>query len=479
VLRLADVSTSGTIAASGLRRIPLPDSVSRRYSLQKGDLLAFRVNGSPGIAGQVVCYAGPEPHAYCDHFIRFRVDRTAIVPEFAAAAFRVGDVRRQVEEMMVSSAGQNTVSQASYRAVCIPLPPLAEQRRIVAKLEELLGKVGACQKRLAKVPALLRRFRQSVLAAACAGRLTAGWREEHPGHDAGPLASVLNRERQQLWERRELARRTFSAEDAHGDGWKRRYKPPHEPAGGGTDVPASWTRVTVSQLALLDVGFAFKSSEYADRGIRLLRGENLEPGRLRWDDTRFWPSGELESLEHFLIAEGEIILALDRPVVSTGLKIARATAADLPCLLVQRMMRFKMVRPELTQWLFCNLRIEGFIRHLSSGLTGSDLPHVTGTGVAEYALGLPPLPEQHEIVRRVEALFALADRIEARFVSAKAQVDRLTQALLAKAFRGDLVPQDPKDEPASVLLERIRDARSGGGQKTRRRGARGAREGEQ
>ena len=69
---------------------------------------------------------------------------------------------------------------------------------------------------------------------------------------------------------------------------------------------------------------------------------------------------------------------------------------------------------------------------------------------------LPPLTEQQEIVRRVEALFALADQIEARYAKAKAHVEKLTQSILAKAFRGELVPQDPNDEPASVLLERIR-----------------------
>jgi type I restriction enzyme S subunit len=70
-------------------------------------------------------------------------------------------------------------------------------------------------------------------------------------------------------------------------------------------------------------------------------------------------------------------------------------------------------------------------------------------------INLPPLAEQTEIIRRVEALFALADRIEARCTAARAQAQRLTPLVLAKAFRGELVPQDPADEPASALLARI------------------------
>lgn len=80
--------------------------------------------------------------------------------------------------------------------------------------------------------------------------------------------------------------------------------------------------------------------------------------------------------------------------------------------------------------------------------------------IREIVIPFPPFAEQEEIVRRVEALFALADQIEARYAKAKAHVEKLTQSILAKAFRGELVPQDPNDEPASKLLERIRSRES-------------------
>jgi type I restriction enzyme S subunit len=338
----------------------------------------------------------------------------------------------------------------------VPLAPLPEQRRIVAKLETLLGKVDNSQQRLAKIPVLLKRLRQSVLAAACSGRLTADWREENTAEDSEQLVRQLAEIRQRIWKRREWAKMTAAGKEPR-DGCKQRYKQPFSPFDeGDREFPETWKQITVSQVAFLDVGFAFKSSEFTDTGIKLLRGENLEPGKLRWTDTKCWPEDKLKGFEHLLIEEGEIILALDRPVISSGLKIARATKTDLPCVLVQRMMRFKMVEPKMTAWLYFNLRIPPFIRHLTAGLTGSDLPHVTGTGVAEYVFGLPPLAERQEIVRRVEALFALTDHIEARYAKAAAYVEKLTQSILAKAFRGELVPQDPNDEPASVLLERIR-----------------------
>jgi type I restriction enzyme S subunit len=87
---------------------------------------------------------------------------------------------------------------------------------------------------------------------------------------------------------------------------------------------------------------------------------------------------------------------------------------------------------------------------------GEGRPHLSFDNLRQTLVYLPPVPEQQEIVRRVEKLFSLADQIQARFIQARAQVDKLTPALLARAFRGELVPQDPNDEPAEKLLERIR-----------------------
>lgn len=92
--------------------------------------------------------------------------------------------------------------------------------------------------------------------------------------------------------------------------------------------------------------------------------------------------------------------------------------------------------------------------------TGSTIPQVNNTDISPLVIPLPPLAEQTEIVRRVEQLFAFADQLEARVKAAQVRIDRLTQSILAKAFRGELVPQDPNDEPASVLLERIKAQRA-------------------
>jgi restriction endonuclease S subunit len=436
-------------------------ALSGLRELRRGDVLITSAAHSGENIGKKCAYVSSLPEKFARIFFTGELLNIRCPDEtlgrWAYLFFRSTDGFSEIQEAVTGVH----LTGGRAKQMRIPLAPLGEQRRIVPKLEKLLGKVDTCQERLAKIPVLIKRFRQSVLAAACSGCLTADWREENPVEDADPLAQKLAEDRQRFWERRELAKMVATGKQPKHSGWKRRYKQPFAPSDDGdSEFPETWKPTTVSQVAFLDVGFAFKSSEFTDTGVKLLRGENLEPGRLRWSDTKCWPENKLRGLEHLLVDQGEIILALDRPVISSGLKIARATKADLPCLLVQRMMRFKMVEAMMTLWLYFNLRIPAFISHLTLGLTGSDLPHVTGTGVAEYTFGLPPLAEQQEIVRRVEALFALADQIEARYAKAKAHVEKLNQSILAKAFRGELVPQDPNDEPASALLERINEDRA-------------------
>src|SRR5439155_16439844 len=122
-----------------------------------------------------------------------------------------------------------------------PLPPLAEQRRIVVKLETLLGKVDACQQRLARIPILLKRFRQSVLAAACSGRLTADWREENPNQSASSLLDEIQGHRKELWAKQRKAKGL----EANPTDYPEPAKPSDE---FEFDVPESWEMCSMDAL---------------------------------------------------------------------------------------------------------------------------------------------------------------------------------------------------------------------------------------
>lgn len=129
---------------------------------------------------------------------------------------------------------------------------------------------------------------------------------------------------------------------------------------------------------------------------------------------------------------------MDRPLISSGLKIARAQADDLPCLLVQRMARLRPVVSGMTAFLFTALNTYGFIRHLLGGQTGTQLPHISGEGIQSFPIAVPPLAEQTRIVAEVERRLSVVDELEA-VVSANLQrARRLRQSILQKAFTGEL-----------------------------------------
>ena len=306
---------------------------------------------------------------------------------------------------------QPNISQALIKEHPIALPPLAEQKVIADKLDTLLAQVENTKARLERVPQILKRFRQSVLAAAVSGRLTEEWRN-----------------------------------------------------GAEFEVESD----ALSKFVSIDIGHAFKSKEFTDRGISLLRGQNIEPGALRWSETKYFPEAKLSEFRHLFINSGDIVLAMDRPIISSGLKIARAKPSDLPCVLVQRVARFKDFNDLLPDYLYVLLQDISFSNYIQPNQTGSDIPHISGKQILAYPVEIPSIEEQTEIVRRVNQLFAHADRIEQQVNNGLARVNNLTQSILTKAFRGELTEQWRKDNPelisgensAEALLERIKAERA-------------------
>lgn len=285
----------------------------------------------------------------------------------------------------------------------IPLPPLAEQVRIADKLDALLARVEAGRERLERVPKLLNRFRQSVLSAAVSGELTREWRG---------------------------------------------------------DVDAEWEASTLSQCGLVSGGLT-KNSKRHELPLKrpYLRVANVQTNRLELSDVgeigltqQEWDKTALKAND-LLIVEGNGSLEhLGRVSIWSG-EVENCSHQN-------HLIRWRSTSQNARYVLYFLLSPEGrdLIVNIASTTTG--LYTLSISKVSAIPIQLPPLPEQAEIVRRVESLFAIADRIEAKYAAALSSFDRLTPALLAKAFRGELVPQDPNDEPASVLLERIQVQRA-------------------
>jgi type I restriction enzyme S subunit len=299
----------------------------------------------------------------------------------------------------------------------------------VAEIEEQFPRLEAGVEALRRVQANLKRYRAAVLKAACEGRLVSTETERLKAEGRG-LKDFESGE--------QLLRRILAERRQNWQG-RGKYKEPAAPdIANLPEISDGWTWATTAQLSFLDVGFAFKSAEFDKSGIRLLRGDNLEPGKMRWLDTRFWPESKLDEFRHLLIREGEIVLAMDRPLISSGLKIARARVDDLPCLLVQRMARFRPVVEAMTSFLFMAMNTHGFINHLLGGQTGTQLPHISGDGIQSFPVALPPLAEQTRIVAEVERRLSVVEELEAVVTANLQRATRLRQSILQRAFTGEL-----------------------------------------
>lgn len=390
------------------------------HSVTGGDLLITKMGEPPG--DSAIYPVGAPAAIITADCIKWRLAPAGLDSKFFKYALRTETTKKQVAKR-TRGVAQKKVSLERFKDIALPLPPLPEQRRIVARIEELFSRLDAGVAALRHAKAQLQRYRQSVLAAAVTGQLTHAWREQHP--DTEPASELLDRileQRKEQWK------------------GKGKYK---EPIGvdsteGLPALPNSWQWTTVDSVVSSKVGNAFKSAEFSDDGVRLLRGENIEPGALRWTKTRYWSNDRVSGFEDLLIEQGDVIVAMDRPVISTGLKVAVARATDLPCLLVQRVNRLRPIPPITSGFIYLNVSTERFVNQLLGNQTGTQLPHITEKGVRSFATPFPPLAEQHQIVAEVEARTTAIDRLEAELDLQVTRSNRLRQSALASAFTGAL-----------------------------------------
>lgn len=303
------------------------------------------------------------------------------------------------------------------------LAPLAEQKRIADKLEAVLGRVDACRARLDRVPALLKRFRQSVLAAATSGKLSEEWREEN-----------------------QLTQPNLSESLEVCD---------------LEDLPSGWTWTCPSKIKLPEryslsigpFGSNLKVSDYQAEGVPLVFVREIRARAFGGPKTKFVMPEKAADLKAHSISGGDLLITkMGDPPGDVAIY-----PPDSPDAIITADCIKLTVDPAKASAAFIGYTIESpqARERLQEIVAGVAQQKISLERFRDFPLPLPPLPEQQEIVRRVEALFAFADRIEARLATARKTVERLTPATLAKAFRGELVPQDPNDEPASAILERL------------------------
>jgi type I restriction enzyme, S subunit len=366
---------------------------------------------------------------------------------------------------LVQGALYPAIKSVDVRGYRIPVPPINEQKRIGARIEELQAHSQRARGALETIPDLLDQLRQSILAAAFRGDLTKKWRQQHP--DVQPASELLKRvrtERRKRWEESELEKlkaKGFTGDQLNTEFTKRRkqYK---EPVPVNTtdlpELPEGWCWVSWSEVGFCQNGRAFPSKHYTDEGVRLLRPGNLHAsGKIEWtqENTRWLPKEWANEYQEFIIGPQELVINLTAQSLKDEF-LGRVCLSDSDeyCLLNQRIARLTpvLLPSQFCLWLF---KAPVFRRFVDGLNTGSLIQHMFTSQVRDFVFPLPPLEEQEMMSDKIKAIMELEEGLLQLVSQFNGKIGNLDQSILSKAFLGELVPQDPNDEPASVFLERI------------------------
>jgi len=372
-----------------------PDDIEK-YQLQKDDIVISRA-GTVGLSFRIK--EVPNDAVFASYLIRFKP--ILVESKFIEYFLLSADYWNEITEASAGIAVQN-INAPKISNISIPLPPLAEQNRIVEKLDKLFASIEIVKTKLDTIPQLLKKFRQAVLSQAVTGKLTEKWRE---GKELG-----------------------------------------------------EWKEVILNDICQKITDGDHQSPPKSDIGIPFIVISDISKSDLALGNvTRFVPLDYYDALQEYRKPRKNDILY----TVTGSFGIPVLVESDDP-FCFQR--HIGLVRPDeekiLPKLLFYYLKSDIVFNQAVAVATGTAQLTVPLGGLRKFVFNIPLLQEQQKILSRVENLFVKADIMEKKYQVLKAQIDNLPQAILSKAFKGELVPQDPIDESASELLERIKEIQS-------------------
>lgn len=427
--------------------------VIRTFQYHNGDIALSHINSLEHV-GKTALYRGePKVLLHGMNLLRLRLGHRNLHPDFLYCAMQASTFREEVRGRVGRAVNQVSINQKNLSEVPVPIAPLTEQPRIVAKLSELSAHVNFARNHLSRVPAILKRFRQAVLAAACSGRLTEDWRTENQTFESAS----------------QLVARIRQHHSTEGFGHGGQAAPPTEGVHDLTPdgLPDSWT---VEELRFLcqpgkpiTYGILKPGPDTPD-GVPYVRVADFPKNCLKLDGIRRTNPQIAKMYRRSILQNGDLLLSIR----GTAGRVCRVPTELDGGNITQDTARLS-IHPEIcTDYVEIYLRCPSAQKRLERAMKGVAVRGVNIGDVRVLQVALPPEEEQAEIAQRVNQLFKIAQIIEDHLTKASANAERITQSILAKAFRGELVPTEAElarhegreYEPASVLLERIRAERS-------------------
>ena len=460
-LRITDIQDRG-VDWSQVPGCNVSSDEIAKYRLAPGDLVFARTGATTGKSYLIRdCPAA----IFASYLIRLRPEK-GILPSFLSHFFQSPAYWLQVSQKK-KGTGQPGINATILSTIQAPVPPEPQQSLIVEALDSYLTRLDAATEGLKRVEANLKRYRASVLKAAVEGRLVPteaelAKREGRAYEPASELLARILKERRHRWEKAELAKMKAKGESPKNDTWKSKYQAPTAP--DTTNLPAlteGWCWATLDQLAFVQGGI--QKGKQRDGGERLrevpyLRVANVQRGWLDLEDVKTISASE-DEIESLRLRPGDILFneGGDRDKLGRGW-IWQGEIGE--CIHQNHVFRARTasdeIRPKFVSWYGNGAGQRYFF---DEGKQTTNLASLNSTKLRSLPVPLPPVAEQMSIEAELERLLSEDEAAERSTKTAIARLQRLRQSILTWAFEGKLVDQDPNDEPASALLERIRAGR--------------------
>ncbi|QDS91826.1 Type-1 restriction enzyme EcoKI specificity protein [Roseimaritima multifibrata] len=432
----------------------------KKYGLKNGDIVIARTGATTGknfLIGDL-----GEPSVFASYLIRLETleDFSA---EFLSKFMQTPYYWQQITTVSKGSA-QPGANATILSKLAIPVAPLAEQSRIVSAIESLQSRSSRARELLSEVGPLIGQLRQSVLRDAFSGKLTADWRRQNPapsGETARELLLRIRTERKERWQSEQLAKYEAKGKQPPKN-WQDKYKEP-DPVDESDlpELPDGWCWARFEEvLEELRNGLSPKPKE-TPPGIPILRINSVRARTVTLDEVRYLDGAE-ESLPVYRLRDGDLLFT--RYNGSIDLLGVCGMVRDLnekELLYPDKLMRVRfghdLILPEFIELYFAAPDARNRVTEKAKTTSGQQ--GVSGGDIKGQPIAIAPVEEQREVVRRVCEMMERINELENGLASIESSLTELDQSILSKAFRGELVPQDPSDEPASELLARIRKQR--------------------
>jgi type I restriction enzyme S subunit len=400
VIRISDIQ-DGEVRTDDAVRVS-KSKVKDGFNIEKGDVLVAMSGATTGKIGRFV---SNEPALQNQRVGNLLPKDPSISRSFIYYWILIH--KKDIEDQAYGGAQPN-ISSKLIEEIQTKLPPLPEQKRIVAKLDNLFAHLDQLKARLQNIPALLKQFRQAVLTQAVTGKLTEEWRKEN-------------------------------------------------------QIDYDWLKSTIGENSLLVTKGASPKwqginyvDEYNEDSVLFITSENIDRFNIIQEKFKYLEIGFNDLQKRSILEDGDVLTNI------VGGSIGRTAVWNLD-FRANINQAVCIIRPDreryLPEFLAIFLNSDIGLKSLFEDVVDVARANISLENIRNTSIEFPSLNEQREIIRRVESLFAVADRIEASYNKLQEKIDHLPQAILSKAFRGELVEQDSNDEPAEALLEQIKQSK--------------------